>query len=161
MIYILVPTFARIKETKKFLDSIHKSLNKDYLIIIIDDHPEKVTFKNIEQNKHVRVIPSEKEIWWVGSVNLGIQILFDKCDLKDKDIVVFANNDVQIDKNSFNLLHNELKKDSNQIVHPRTFDQDGLEVSSGAKILTLFPYITNHPKNFLKEKMQKMQVYLI
>ena len=152
MIYILVPTFARIKETKKFLDSIYKSINKDYLIIIIDDHPEKVTFKNIQQNKHVRVIPSEKEIWWVGSVNLGIQILFDKCDLKDEDIVVFANNDVQIDKNSFNLLYNELKRDNNQIVHPRTFDQDGLEVSSGAKILTLFPYITNHPKNFLKEK---------
>ena len=152
MIYILVPTFARIKETEKFLNSIHESIDKDYLTIIIDDHPEKVTFKSIHQNNHVKVIASEKEIWWVGSVNLGIQTLFDKYDLKDEDIVVFANNDVQIDKNSFNLLYSELKKNKTQIVHPRTFDQDGLEVSSGAKILSLFPYITSHPKNFLSEK---------
>jgi GT2 family glycosyltransferase len=152
VIYILVPTFARIKETEKFLNSIHESIDKDYLTIIIDDHPEKVTFKSIHQNNHVKVIASEKEIWWVGSVNLGIQTLFDKYDLKDEDIVVFANNDVQIDKNSFNLLYSELKKNKTQIVHPRTFDQDGLEVSSGAKILSLFPYITSHPKNFLSEK---------
>jgi len=152
VIYILVPTFARIKETEKFLNSIHESIDKDYLTIIIDDHPEKVTFKSIQQNNHVKVIASEKEIWWVGSVNLGIQTLFDKYDLKDEDIVVFANNDVQIDKNSFNLLYSELKKNKTQIVHPRTFDQDGLEVSSGAKILSLFPYITSHPKNFLSEK---------
>tara|TARA_B110000967_G_C18859901_1_gene549294 strand:- start:270 stop:1100 length:831 start_codon:yes stop_codon:yes gene_type:complete len=152
VIYILVPTFARIKETEKFLNSIHESIDKDYLTIIIDDHPEKVTFKSIQQNNHVKVIASEKEIWWVGSVNLGIQTLFDKYDLKDEDIVVFANNDVQIDKNSFNLLYSELKKNNTQIVHPRTFDQDGLEVSSGAKILSLFPYITSHPKNFLSEK---------
>jgi GT2 family glycosyltransferase len=152
VIYILVPTFARIKETEKFLNSIHESIDKDYLTIIIDDHPEKVTFKSIQQNNHIKVIASEKEIWWVGSVNLGIQTLFDKYDLKDEDIVVFANNDVQIDKNSFNLLYSELKKNNTQIVHPRTFDQDGLEVSSGAKILSLFPYITSHPKNFLSEK---------
>lgn len=152
MIYILVPTFARIKDTKKFLNSIHKSIDKDYLIIIIDDHPENVTFKSIQQNNHVKVISSEKEVWWVGSINLGIQILFDRYDLKDEDIVVFANNDVQIDKHSFSLLYKELKRDNTQIVHPRTFDQDGLEVSSGAKILNLFPYITSHPKNFLTEK---------
>lgn len=152
MIYILVPTFARIKDTEKFLNSIHKSIDKEYLIIIIDDHPENVTFKSIQQNNHVKVISSEKEIWWVGSINLGIQILFDKYDLKDEDIVVFANNDVQIDKHSFSLLYKELKRDNTQIVHPRTFDQDGLEVSSGAKILNLFPYITSHPKNFLTEK---------
>ena len=152
MIYILVPTFARIKDTEKFLNSIHKSIDKEYLIIIIDDHPENVTFKSIQQNNHVNVISSEKEIWWVGSINLGIQILFDRHDLKDEDIVVFANNDVQIDKHSFSLLYKELKRDNTQIVHPRTFDQDGLEVSSGAKILNLFPYITSHPKNFLTEK---------
>tara|TARA_B100000767_G_scaffold182040_1_gene169999 strand:- start:5664 stop:6500 length:837 start_codon:yes stop_codon:yes gene_type:complete len=152
VIYILVPTFARIKDTEKFLNSIHKSIDKEYLIIIIDDHPENVTFKSIQQNNHVNVISSEKEIWWVGSINLGIQILFDRHDLKDEDIVVFANNDVQIDKHSFSLLYKELKRDNTQIVHPRTFDQDGLEVSSGAKILNLFPYITSHPKNFLTEK---------
>ena len=50
MIYILVPTFARINETKRFLLSLNKSINQDYLAIIVDDHPEKITLKNIKQS---------------------------------------------------------------------------------------------------------------
>ena len=82
MIYILVPTFARIKDTKNFLSSLHKCIDKDYLILIMDDHPDKVTFKSIQQNKHVKVLSSEKELWWVGSINLGIKTLFDNYGLK-------------------------------------------------------------------------------
>ena len=37
-------------------------------------------------------------------------------------------------------------------MHPRTYNQNGIEVSSGAKILSLFPYITSHPKKLIKEK---------
>lgn len=153
MIYILVPTFARVEETRKFLSSIQESVEKEYLVLIIDDHPDKVTYKSIEQNEKVKVLPSEKELWWVGSINFGIQTLFKKYSLKDDDIVVFANNDVQIDKESFEFLYSEIQKDKNQIVHPRTFDQDDVEVSSGTKILSFFPYITKHPKNFKEEKI--------
>ncbi len=152
MIYILVPTFARINDTKKFLNSIKQSVENDHLILLLDDHPNKLTLKNFNQNKSLKVYTSEKEIWWVGSINQGIKILFNKYDLKDDDIVIFANNDVQIKKNSFNLLHIEIKKNRNQIIHPRTFDQDNVEVSSGAKIISFFPYITIHPKNFVEEK---------
>lgn len=152
MIYIIVPTFARVEETKKFLHSIQQSIQKDYLALIIDDHPEKHTYKSIHQNSNIKVMTSDKEIWWVGSINLGIKLLLNEYSLKDEDTVVFANNDIQIDKSSFNILFNELKKDRNQILHPRTFDQNNYEVSSGAKIITLFPYITKHPINFLKRK---------
>ncbi len=152
MIYIVVPTFARVEETKKLLTSIQGSIKKDYLVLLIDDHPENVTFNAIEKNKYVKVFPSERELWWVGSVNLGIKLLFDKYDLKDQDFVVFANNDVQIEKSCFDILEQELQNNSNIIVHPRTFDQDEVEVSSGAKILTLFPYLTRHPKDFKKHK---------
>ncbi len=152
MIYILVPTFARVSQTKKFLDSLNQSIQENHRIILIDDHPEKVTLKNIQQNNKIKILLSEKELWWVGSINLGIQNIIKEQDLKDEDIVIFANNDVEIDKNCFDLLYNELKKDNAQIVHPRTFDQNGLEVSSGAKILSLFPYISKHPIEFKAEK---------
>ncbi len=153
MIYIIVPTFARIEETKSFLASIEKSIKKDYLILLIDDHPENVTFRTLKNdNNSVKVYPSKKELWWVGSVNLGIKLLFDEYHLNDEDIVVFANNDVQIDKNCFKILEEEIKENPNQIVHPRTFNQDDVEASSGAKILTFFPYITRHPKNFKNKK---------
>ena len=152
MIYILAPTFARVNDTKKFLNSINQSVEYEHLILLIDDHPDKLTLKNFKQNKRLKIYTSDKEIWWVGSINKGIKILFDIYNLKDEDIVVFANNDVQIKKNSFNLLYSEIKKYRNQIIHPRTFDQDDIEVSSGTKIISFFPYITIHPKNFVEEK---------
>lgn len=152
MIYIIVPTFGGVEETNKLLNSLQKSIDAKYLVLIVDDHPQKVTFNAIEQNNQVKVLVSDKELWWVGSINLGIQVLFDAYDLKDSDIIVFANNDVQIEKNSFNILEYAIQKDKNQIVHPRTFDKEQVEVSSGAKIITFFPYVTRHPKNFKKEK---------
>ena len=152
MIYILVPTFARINETKRFLLSLNKSINQDYLAIIVDDHPEKITLKNIKQSSSLKVISSEKELWWVGCMNLGIKVLLNDYHLNEEDIVVFANNDIEIDKTSFNNLLSHIKENNNQIVHPRTFDQNGLEVSSGAKIYSYLPYITIHPKKFFEEK---------
>ena len=148
MIFILVPTFDRVKETKFFLESLNNSIKKEYKVILIDDHPDKITFKNIQQTNNIKIVSSKKELWWVGSINLGIQNLIDENNLSDDDIVVFANNDIQIDRNCFDLLCKELKKDIKQIVHPRTFDQNGFEVSSGAKIISFFPYITRHPKHF-------------
>jgi len=152
MIYIIVPTYGGIEDTKKFINSIKESINEEYLLILIDDHPEKITFNSIQQNTSIKVISSDKELWWVGSINLGIYTLINTYNLNDKDIVVFANNDIQINKKSFDTLKYELQKDKNQIIHPRTFNHQGVEVSSGAKIVTFFPYITKHPKKFKKEK---------
>ena len=152
MIYIIVPTFSKVEQTKKLINSIKKSIENEYLILLIDDHPKNLTFNAIDQNSCVKVLISEKELWWVGSINLGIKTLFDNYNLEIEDIVVFANNDVEIDKSSFEILQGEIESNKNQMVHPRTFDQDGIEVSSGAKILTFFPYITSHPKNLRKEK---------
>jgi GT2 family glycosyltransferase len=149
---MIVPTFAKVDETKKLLDSIQNSIKKDYLVLLIDDHPEKLTFRAINQNNQIKVLPSKKELWWVGSINLGIETLFNSYDLQDEDIVVFANSDVQIEKNSFDILYREIQKDKNQLIHPRTFDQENTEVSSGANIISLFPYITKHPKDFKKDK---------
>lgn len=154
MMYIIVPTFARVTETKKFIESLKNSIKDDYLLLIIDDHPSKVTYKNIEQDKNIKILTSENELWWVGSINLGIKYIFEKLDLKENDIVIFANNDVQIDKKNFDILYNEINNNLNQIIHPRTLDQNQEEVSSGAKILSFFPYITKHPKNFIEEKIE-------
>ena len=55
MIYILVPTHSRVEETKNFLKSISKSIIDNHLIIIIDDHPDKNTFKSIQQNNNIKV----------------------------------------------------------------------------------------------------------
>ena len=152
MIYIIVPTFGRAEDTKKFIESIFDSLKKDFLIILTDDHPDKLTYEATEENKYIKILTSKKELWWVGSINLAFTYLFTNIDLNDDDIIIIANNDVTIDNASVTNLIYELKKDLNNIYHPRTFDEKNIEVSSGTKILSLFPYITKHPINFKEEK---------
>ena len=78
MIYIIVPTYSRVKDTKKFISFINKSIEKKYMILLIDGHPEKLTFNNIEQDENIKVFQSEKELWWVESINFGIKLLFKK-----------------------------------------------------------------------------------
>jgi GT2 family glycosyltransferase len=152
MRYIIVPTFARTDDTIRFLASISKSIKKNYLILLIDDHPKKITFNQIHQSENIRILTSDKELWWVGSINHGIKTLLTEYALLDEDTVVFANNDIEIDIASYINLEHELKNNKKQIIHPRTFNNLNEEVSSGAKIVTYFPYISRHPKNFKKEK---------
>lgn len=152
MIYIIVPTFGRVEDTKKFIETILNSLKEDFLIILTDDHPDKLTYEATEENEYIKILTSKKELWWVGSINLAFTYLFTNIDLNDDDIIIIANNDVTIDKDSVNNLMYELNKDLNNIYHPRTFDEKNIEVSSGTKILSLFPYLTKHPINFKEEK---------
>jgi len=154
MIYIIVPTFGRIKETKNFINAIQNLLLDSYLIVIIDDHPENITFKAIKEINNIRIIMSNNELWWVGSINLGINILFNDYLINKNDIIIFANNDVIITKYNFDIMYKSLQKNANQIIHPRTFDQNGKEVSSGTKIINYFPYITRHPINFKEIKSE-------
>ena len=88
--------------------SLEKNIKKDYKVLIVDDHPENVTFSAISSNK-VEVFTPKEELWWVGSVNLGIKLLLEKFNLHDEDTVVIANNDVQIKKNCFEILHQEIQ----------------------------------------------------
>ena len=148
MIYILVPTFGRVSETKKFLSSLENAIKTDYLVLIIDDHPDKIIYQSIRENKYIKILTPKNELWWVGSINLGIQTLFERYTLNDSDMVIFANNDIIINKKSFLILSAELKSNSNQIIHPRTFDHNNIEVSSGTRVLSFFPYITTHPMEF-------------
>jgi GT2 family glycosyltransferase len=154
VLYIIVPTYGRVQLTKLFIESVYKLNLVNFQIYLIDDHPEKLTFNEFNNYDNIIILSSSIELWWVHSINLGIDHLLNDSCVKDSDIVIFANNDVVISVDNYFVLEKELHGDSNQIIHPRTFNLDGKEVSSGAKILSLFPYITTHPKNFTKIKYE-------
>ena len=154
MIYILLPTYARVEETKSFIESIYDSINENFMIIIIDDHPENITYRSLRKDINIKIYKPEKELWWVGSINKGIKVLLEDIKILDDDIIIFANNDVIINKKCFLEIINILDEDEIQIVHPRTLDYENNELSSGTKIYSFFPYITMHPKNFVAKKYQ-------
>ncbi len=152
MIYIIVPTYGRVESTIEFIKSMKLSICEKYLVVIIDNHPQRATFDRFKTETYVECIIPEVVEWWVGSINYGMDHLINTYKMQNSDIVIFANNDVTISPQSMDVLFGEYKSDNSQILHPRTFNQNGVEVSSGAKIVSLFPYITNHPKDFPQNK---------
>ena len=154
MIFIIVPTYGRINDTEKFIKSLRTSLEEDYILYLIDDHPDKVTFNHFKGNPKINVLKSGSELWWVGSINLGIKELFKQNKLMEDDIIIFANNDVVITRSCFQHIRDELKLNKAQIIHPRTMNQIGREISSGSKVICFFPFVAMHPKNFAEHKVE-------
>ncbi len=151
MIYIILPTHKKVPTTKLFLHSIHKHLQENYLIIMIDDDADHESSKAFGSDKNIIIIKGNGNLWWGGAINAGIDYLFTRLDPKLDDICVFANNDVQITPTTFPVIAAALHKNKNALYHPRVRNQKGGEVSAGSKVITWFPYISKHPKGFTSE----------
>jgi len=154
LIYIILPVFKRILNTEKFISSIEEINNHHNIkIIIVDDDTDgqNTRYFSSKSIKFIDFVQGNGNLWWGGSINLGIEHLYNTYKLQNEDICIFANNDVEIDINNFNILLKSLKEYN--LVHPRTFDQNKHEVSSGSKIISWFPFITKHPKNIQKDTL--------
>lgn len=150
--YFIVPTFGRIELTKRLVNSLN-SFSIYIKIIIIDDELKYETFFKFNNNENVKCLKGTGDLWWGGAINLGISYL-ESLSINDDDIVVFANNDMNITEKNLQVLIDEITLNKNQIIHPRTFNDDGDEISSGAIIKSWIPYITTHPISFDKAKIE-------
>lgn len=146
MIYFIVPTFGRLKLTEQLIASVKESLgHESYMVIIIDDHPNLPTYQAITETKKIKILASKTELWWCGSINKGIDYLLNELNPVNLDICIFVNNDITIDGVSWKEISDEIKQNKNQILHPKTLDNYGKEMSSGCIIKSWFPFITYHP----------------
>lgn len=149
---IVVPVFRRLELTIKFLDSVQFNLN-EVLFVIIDDSPTREHFDYFNDTQNIKVLTTEQEAWWCGCTRIGLHYLENLDGISEETILVIANNDVELGNCDWTLLDDYLSLD-NTIVHPVSIDQDGKEISSGCKVISWFPYVTNHPKNFNSNKIQ-------
>lgn len=151
MIYIILPVFKRVEFTRRFMESVRKTKKTDVLFIIVDD--EKSIYSNFYSfmnDKDVVVLKTTGDVWWCKTVSIGIDYLFSNIpkEIFLKDVVIIANNDVQVQSNIFNILE---ELNDNCIVHPITKLLGTKEiVSSGCKVISWLPFITEHPANFDK-----------
>ena len=144
MIYIIVPVFKRLAKTKVFLNSLQSSISKDYHVILVDDSIEYEHVACYEGESFISVVKGNGELYWGGGINLGLHFLRDNFKVIDDDIIVFANNDISLRNDTFNILYSYLSSNSNRILHPKLIDQLGNFISSGSKIVSWFPFLTDH-----------------
>lgn len=144
MVYLLVPTFRRVDSTKRFIESVRIHLHLPFRIILVDDDPDRSTTDTFGGEQSVTVLPGTGTLFWGGSMNVAIRHLHD-LGPSDRDIVVFANNDVVLTDDTVPGVLGRLP-DSSHLYHPTVRDQDGAPLSSGVRVITWVPYITRHPK---------------
>lgn len=144
MIYIIVPTFGRAEHTRRLLKTVRQNF-AGTRFIITDDHPEFPNFKAFATDPDCTILCSDTPLWWVGSINLGIEYVLQICS--DDDVIIFANNDVMLPEDSaVEEVLQILKSDSDLIIVPITENTTGTFISSGCQLKSVFPYYTIHPK---------------
>ena len=158
MIYVILPVFKRVEMTARFIESVRKEGNDEVRFIIVDD--EKLAYSNytvFSGCEDVIALKTEGDVWWCRTVSMGIDYVFENIpkDILINDIIVIANNDVQIQSNTLDIM-DEL--DDNCIMHPITkLLSTGEIISSGCRVSSWLPFITNHKVN-LKESLTKVDM---
>ena len=152
--WLILPVHNRVDETLLFLKSLGDHVACKLNIIIVDDQSsdDYSLLNGININKHmVSVFRTAKEEWWGGSVNFGINILTN-LGARDTDIVIFANNDVTVDKSINNVIMDHRIANGEMLLHPVTRNNETMDfVSSGAKVKSWIPYYTEHIFEVQKE----------
>lgn len=98
-VYILLPVHNRSAVTEHFIDCLAAQTYSNYHLILIDDGSTDNTDQMVQAKiKNLTVLKGRGDWWWAGSLQQGINWL-EQHDVKDRDIVLFANDDITFDAN--------------------------------------------------------------
>lgn len=96
-VYILLPVHNRCAVTERFIDCLAAQTYANYHLILIDDGSTDNTDQMVQAKiKNITVLKGWGNWWWAGSLQQGINWL-NQHGVDDRDIVVFANDDITFD----------------------------------------------------------------
>ncbi len=96
-VYILLPVHNRSAVTERFIDCLAAQTYSNYHLILIDDGSTDNTDQMAQAKiKNITVLKGRGNWWWAGSLQQGINWL-EQHGVEDRDIVVFANDDITFD----------------------------------------------------------------
>ena len=96
-VYILLPVHNRRAVTERFIDCLAAQTFSNYHLILIDDGSTDNTDQMVKAKiKNLTVLKGRGDWWWAGSLQQGINWL-EQSGVEDRDIVLFANDDITFD----------------------------------------------------------------
>lgn len=116
---IIIPVFTRLEHTKRFLAGCQEHIG-DFEAIIVDDSPAR-EHAELENWPNVTVLYGNGNLWWGGSVNKGLRYLFEEKGVEEDSIIALANNDSEIDKDTYASMKRSLDQHPTGFFHPRVF----------------------------------------
>jgi len=104
-IYVIIPVFNRQEYTRLCLQSLHQQDVQGFTIIVVDDGSTDNTSEMIrEQFPEVICLLGDGNLWWVGSINMGIRhaLTLGQPD----DYILVINDDLTVPSNYISSLIN-------------------------------------------------------
>jgi len=133
-IYILLPVHNRCVVTERFIDCLAAQTYSNYNLILIDDGSIDGTEKMVAAKiKNLVVLKGRGDWWWAGSLQQGINWLT-RSGVGDRDIVMFANDDITFDEDFLQKAVNILENLDAALLLPHLCDdKTGLPNESGVE----------------------------
>jgi GT2 family glycosyltransferase len=102
-IYVVIPVFNRKALTRTCLLSLQEQDNKDFEVVVVDDASTDGTSEMIRKEfPEIVLLNGDGDLWWVGSINLGIKHVLDIC--QPEDYILTLNDDLVVRQNYISTL---------------------------------------------------------
>ncbi len=133
-IYILTAVHNDLDDTKRLLRSIYSQDVKNFEVFLVDDGSSDGTHDFISNNyPKVRILTTDEDLWWTGSLNLGLKSIL--TEAKKNDFVWIVNNDCYFSKSLLGDLYNFASHCTKSIVGSLIVDsKTGKIVDEGVNI---------------------------
>ena len=133
-IHILMPAHNRREVTAKFIDCLAAQSYSNYHLILIDDGSTDGTAEMVQAKiENLTVLKGKGDWWWAGSLQQGIECL-EKRGPEDRDIVMFANDDITFDADFLQKAVGILDRLDAALLLPYLRDENtGLPIESGVE----------------------------
>jgi GT2 family glycosyltransferase len=98
MIYLILPVFNRIKQTRQFIDDLLIQSYQDFHLILVDDGSTDKSDELVRSKlgDRVTILKGKGNWWWGGSLHQGYIFLSDKI-AEPGDYVLIMNNDTSFE----------------------------------------------------------------
>lgn len=97
-VFAVIPVFNRLVFTKECLNSLLAQTYAPLCLVIVDGGSTDGTIEHLQQHyPQVVVLQGEKELWWGGAMQLGIDYCL-RQSRRERDMLLMMNNDTFIEQ---------------------------------------------------------------
>src|SRR3954447_12060362 len=95
MIFVVIPVFNRKVLLSNCLDSLRSQTNQNFKVIVVDDGSTDGTSDMLKEHfPEVTVLKGDGNLWWTGSMNVGVRHALALC--KENDYIMALNDDLVV-----------------------------------------------------------------
>jgi len=123
MVVISILTFNKLAFTKKCLESVFKTTNSDFKVVVSDNGSTDGTIEYLSSLKNIQLILNNQNVGFSHAHNQVIR-------MHSGSDIVLMNNDLEVPENWLFVLRKELKENSLGAVSPAIQVSNGLNVGA-------------------------------